>query len=69
MIVLSNAFLNILNLVYLITYSVIHFVICSRPVGKGKAMDLRSKKKDVDLFAAQLESEGESKSTTVCVVF
>ena len=33
----------------------------SRPVGKGKAMDLRSKKKDVDTFAAQLESEGESK--------
>lgn len=31
----------------------------SRPVGKGKAMDLRSKKKDVDTFAAQLESEGE----------
>ena len=35
-------------------------VYFSRPVGKGKAMDLRSKKKDVDTFAAQLESEGES---------
>jgi len=32
----------------------------SRPTGKGKAMDLRSKKKDVDSFVGQLMSEGES---------
>ncbi|XP_053409072.1 coatomer subunit delta-like isoform X2 [Mercenaria mercenaria] len=31
----------------------------SRPSGKGKAMDLRSKKKDVDSFVGQLMSEGE----------
>lgn len=31
----------------------------SRPAGKGKAMDLRSKKKDVDSFVGQLMSEGE----------
>jgi len=35
----------------------------SRPSGKGKAMDLRSKRKDVDTFVGQLVSEGERVSS------
>ena len=38
-----------------------YFIYFSKPSGTGKALKLGSKKKDVDTFVGQLESEGQSK--------